>query len=84
MSSVCTIDFLGGSCQKPYNNNVGDEQLPLPFSALFDDVPQSEDLVLASLSVSKTCFSSLSGWSTASETCLMMSLARILLRTDRE
>ena len=38
---------------------VVDLQLPLPFSALFDDVAQSEDLVCASLSLhpcSKTCW----------------------------
>ena len=32
-----------------------DVQLPLPFSALFDDVAQSEDLVCASSSFLKTC-----------------------------
>ena len=35
--------------------HVVDIQLPPPFSALFDDVVQSEDLVHASLSFSKTC-----------------------------
>ena len=34
--------------------HVVDVQLPLPFSALFDDVAQSEDLVRASFSFSKT------------------------------
>ena len=35
--------------------NIVDVQVHLPFSALLDDVVQSEDLVRASSSFSKTC-----------------------------
>ena len=36
--------------------HVADVQLPVPFSAMSDDVAQSEDLVHASSCFSKTCW----------------------------
>ena len=72
------------SVESLFKIHVVDGQLPLPFSALFNDVTQSEVLVRAPSSFSKTCLLlSNSNWSTASQIRLMMNLARILLGTDR-
>ena len=57
-------------------------QLPLPFSALFIDVAQCEDLICAHRFFLKPACSFLVTVSTASEICLAMILARILLGTE--
>ena len=79
MSGVCAIYFLGSCCRKPSQIHVVDVQLPLPFSALFDD----EDLVRASLSFSKTYLLLSESLVHCIRDTPIMSMARILRGTDR-
>ena len=47
--------FTVDAAERLLKIHVVDVQLPLPFNALFNVVSQSEDLVRASSSFSKTC-----------------------------